>query len=186
MQRKAGATVAVCVVAVFAAWGCGSSDSGGGGTTSGGGNPTTTTASSGGDPKPVAAPPVVEKPGLTKVVFIRKADAICKRTDEIQRGKLGEFTIKHPNAEATAKGNKEMVENFGLPPLVAQVQKLAALGAPQGEEKEVQAIISGFEKAVEEGQEDPASLLESGAANPFSGPDELAAEYGFKECDSAL
>ncbi len=55
------------------------------------------------------------------------------------------------------------------------------LGAPSGEEAEVEAITDAAGEAVEKGEEDPAALT-SEKADPFAEANELAREYGLVRC----
>jgi hypothetical protein len=73
----------------------------------------------------------------------------------------------------------------GIPPIGTEVERLAALGAPPGEENEVGAIIARIEKALREGERDPSSLT-GGSKNPFEVVGKPAARYGFSACSNAL
>lgn len=132
-----------------------------------------------------AAVTVTTDANLTKTALIKQGDEICKKTDEVQKEGLKAYLAKNPKAESSKAEQTKLVMAVGLPPIKAEVEELAALGAPSDDVAEVQAIIKGFEKAVEEGEKKPTSLL-TGTENPFTAVGELAGEYGFKVCNNAL
>jgi hypothetical protein len=121
---------------------------------------------------------------LTKAELIKQGDAICEKTDKVQESGLKAYTKENPKAQSNEAEQSKMVIAVGLPPIQTEVEELAALGAPSGDEDEVTAIVEGIEEAVEKGEDDPGSLL--GAKNPFTAVGKLAAAYGFKACNNAL
>ena len=128
---------------------------------------------------------VTTNPDLTKAELIKEGDAICEETDKTQEVGLKAYLKKNPQGQSNKAEQGKMVLAVGLPPIQQEVEELAELGAPPGDEATVQAIVGGIEKAVEEGEKDPTSLL-GAANNPFTGVSKLATEYGFKECNNAL
>lgn len=72
---------------------------------------------------------------------------------------------------------------MGLPPIQATAEELGELGAPEGDEEQIAAIIEGMEETVEASEEEPMSVIEgtgSGSGGPFDEVNKLAAKYGFK------
>ncbi len=65
------------------------------------------------------------------------------------------------------------------PSLNQQAEEIDALGAPEGDEKKVEAILVSLEKAADEIEEDPASVFEGKVLDK---PNKLAEDYGFKVC----
>ena len=122
---------------------------------------------------------------LTKAEFIKQGDAICEKTDQAQEAALKVYLKKHPKATSSEEGEAQMVLIAGLPAIQVEAEELAALGAPEGDEEEVQAIVEGIEEAASKGEENPISLVK-GTKNPFLAVDGLAAKYGFKVCNNAL
>jgi hypothetical protein len=161
------AALLVLMVSVVVMAGCGgSSDSG--------------TTSAGGSAATVAA-----NPDLTKAELIKQGDVICEKTDKAQEAALKVYLKKHPKATSSEKGEAQMVLVAGIPAIQVEAEELAELGAPSGEEEQVQAIVKGIEEATEKGRESPVSLV-NGTKNPFLAVDALAAKYGFKVCNNAL
>lgn len=117
----------------------------------------------------------------TKAEFIKRADGICAQTDEKQKAILQRYVKNHPGV----KPNKAVEENIALatlPSVKVEVEELDDLSIPSGDVYEVQAIIDGIEKAVEEAEADPSKMLKGSSREPFKAVDELAAKYGFKAC----
>ena len=54
--------------------------------------------------------------------------------------------------------------------------------APSGEEDKVEAIVDALEAGAEELEDDPGSLLDGKGTGPLDKANELASEFGFKEC----
>lgn len=121
---------------------------------------------------------------LTKGELIAKGDDICDETDEVQEEKLQSYLKKHPNSQSSKKGQADLVREAGLPPIQAELEELAALGAPPGDEEKIEAILRGIERAIEKGEDDPTSLLAEGSLSESVG--KLAADYGFRACQNPL
>jgi hypothetical protein len=119
---------------------------------------------------------------LTKAEFVKQGNAICaKGNKEIQEG-FEEFEKEHGSQKQPTKAElSEAVETIVLPAVRQQVEGVKALPAPSGEEAEVEAITDAAEEALEQGEEDPASLTTE-KADPFAKANELANEYGLTKC----
>lgn len=158
------AVTASAAVAILAIAGCGqSSDTAATGNTQG--------ASSGG--------------AITKAALIRRGDAICAKTDKVQQASLVAYERKHPGAVRTPVGLEAAISEAALKPIVTEIQELAALGAPAGEEATVSAMINGWERALEGAEGNPTVVMKP-TGGPFKAPDKLATEYGFEECANAF
>ena len=60
-----------------------------------------------------------------------------------------------------------------------QVEEIRELGAPEGDEEKVEAILTALEDGAAEIEDDPSQALEG---DPLKEARELADEYGFKVC----
>lgn len=164
---RQGSFIAILVGAALIVAGCGGDGSGG------------ATAGEG------VAASVTTSDELTRAELILEADRICTQTDKTQEAELKAFLKDHPNSQSTPKGQAKLVREAGLPPLREELQELAALGAPPGEEKQVEAVLKALETAIEKSEDDPASLLKD-EDNLFGKVGELAANYGFGACQKPL
>ena len=119
---------------------------------------------------------------LTRAEFVKQGNAICaKGNKEIQEG-FEEFEQEVGSQKQPTKAQlTEAIETIVLPAVREQVEGVQDLGAPSGEEAKVEAITDSAEEALEEGEEDPASLT-SEKADPFAKANELANEYGLTKC----
>jgi hypothetical protein len=122
---------------------------------------------------------------LTKAEFIKTADKICTDADEAQKAELSAYVKQNPKAEASEAGQVKLVAVAGLPAVRTEIEELAELAAPEGEEAEVEAMLKSMEKALEESEADPSSVLDS-AGNPFTSVEKQAAKFGFKSCNTPL
>ena len=120
---------------------------------------------------------------LTKAEFLKQGNAVCaKGNKEIEEG-FQEFEKENDlqNGQPTKAQLTEAIETIVLPAVRDQVDGIEELGAPSGEEAKVEAVTDAASEAVEEGEEDPASLT-SEKADPFAEANELANEYGLVKC----
>jgi hypothetical protein len=121
---------------------------------------------------------------LSKAEFVKQGNAICKAgNEEIEEG-FEEFT-KENNLSKTKPPSKaiqeEAAETILIPAINNQVEEIRALGTPEGDEGEVDEILTDAEEAVEEGEEDPTSLLGAEPAK-FKELNKESREYGLTVC----
>jgi hypothetical protein len=121
---------------------------------------------------------------LTKSEFLKQGNQICAEGNkEIEAG-FEEFSKEHnisKNEKPSQAELEEAAETILLPSVTKQVEGVANLGAPSGEEEQVEEIIDAAEEALEEGEEDPASLVSEGP-DPFAKANRLAEAYGLTAC----
>jgi hypothetical protein len=124
---------------------------------------------------------------ITKAVFIKRADLICREADETQPVEFKAYWAKH------GKALKEMdrvpyeettVRMLTLPSVKKQLRALESLKAPNGEKGQVRTIIAGWEAAVRKGEKNPysVSLWYEPAKDPFTKINKTAVRYGFNDC----
>jgi hypothetical protein len=121
---------------------------------------------------------------LTKAEFIKEGNAICtKGNAEIESG-YESFSKENDLSETKAPSEavqEEAAEEILIPAITTQLEELRALGTPEGDEGEVDEILTGAEEAVEEGEEDPATLIGSDAGG-FTEVNKQARAYGLTVC----
>lgn len=121
---------------------------------------------------------------LTKAEFVKQGNAICAEGNkEIEAG-FETFAKKHQlseNSPPSKTESKEAGETILIPAISKQLEKIRALGAPSGEEEEVDTLLSRAEKALKEGEEDPAAFIE-GELAPFKSVNREARELGLTVC----
>jgi len=123
---------------------------------------------------------------LTKAQFIKQGDAICAKADKEQINAYLDFAKDDPKRLETKSGEQEVVTVAGLPPVQTMIDELGELGVPKGDQAQVEALLKGMEKALEEAEAEPGKVLELSAGSPFGKPDRMAREYGFEDCGDTL
>ena len=111
---------------------------------------------------------------LTKAEFIAKADAICQQgNQDIEAAAKQQFGNQKP----TAAEVQQFVTQTALPSTQSQVDKIKALGAPSGDEDQVNHILdtvqADIDKAKASGDIENSSFADGNA---------LAKQYGLKVC----
>jgi hypothetical protein len=122
-----------------------------------------------------------DEDSLTKAEFVNQANAICGKAEKEKDEDLLSYMKENP---AAAKGLTASVEQelvgVAAPPLRQMTEELGDLGAPEGDEDAVSAIIESFEAAIATLEEDPKAVM--AGSNPFAEADKLSAQYGIKTC----
>ncbi len=118
---------------------------------------------------------------LTKAEFIKQADAICGDANDQSQKDAEEFAKE--NDFTLEKASEEQLEDaiaaVFVPSLNQQAEELSALGAPEGDEEQVEAITNALEDTAAEIKDDPGTVLDG---NALTKPAKLADAYGLKVC----
>lgn len=118
---------------------------------------------------------------LTKAEFTRRADAICKKGEEERIAGVQENGQDFRNKiskKAMAAIQKKLLTSVIVTTLETESDELAALGVPDGDEDEVDAILAAHEQVVDKVRK---SGLDEESLGEFS---KLAREYGLEGCAS--
>lgn len=116
---------------------------------------------------------------LTKAEFIKKGDAFCEKAEKKFPAELRAFGQERKVTGSLTKAQgEEAVQTVLIPSLQAQADQLEQLGAPSGDEDQVEAIVGGLQKVLAKGEEDSSEI----GARPLSAIAKLAKEYGFEVC----
>lgn len=118
---------------------------------------------------------------LTKAEFIEQGDAICKEGNKQSEKEAEEFAEENDFTleEASEEQLEEAVTEVLVSSLSRQAEELDALGAPEGDEDQVEAIVVSLEGAVEEIEDDPSLVFQN---EVLKEPSKLADDYGFEVC----
>jgi hypothetical protein len=119
----------------------------------------------------------------TKQQFIRDANKICKSSDDKIERASSQFFANAPPSQEPAP---EEIEKFGkrtvFPTIQVEIDRIKALGAPQGDEAQVSAILDAAQAGLEKLEQDPQQLAKGGAAPAFEQAQKLAGDYGLDQC----
>jgi hypothetical protein len=116
----------------------------------------------------------------TKAEFIRQADAICKAaTKKIQDGFNEAAQRNTPRSKESAAAT-QFVDDVMAPTYQRQINEIRALGAPKGDEKQVDAMLTAMQEGLDSGKEQPLVLIrtESSLGKSHS----AAQAYGLSAC----
>lgn len=166
-------TLAIAAAIALAVGGCGGgSDS----TTGSGGESTSSTAAGGGGET------TVRSSSLSKAEFSEKAAAICTREKTKGLEAMGTYLKQHPGATGAAKIELigEALQKVFLPAVQRQIDQIRALGAPAGDEEEIEAFLSSLQEAVDGASQGTPS--NGKFAQAFASSASLAHEYGLDAC----
>jgi hypothetical protein len=113
------------------------------------------------------------------VEFLAQADRICASTNaRVEAAADGLVTTGEdpPPAEV-----RRAIVGVVIPALEAEVRAIRALGAPAGDEAEVEAIIAATEAGIDEIRADPVAVLD-GPPPSLRVAGRLARAYGSQSC----
>ncbi|HEU4461280.1 MAG TPA: hypothetical protein VFR75_01685 [Solirubrobacterales bacterium] len=117
---------------------------------------------------------------LTKAEFTKQANAGCKEHDKEREELFKEVSKSIDPSEVTRKDQEGLVSDVLLPPYEKDVENLESLGAPEGDEQQVEAIVAAMEKSIDDVEAKPLVALRS--TSQFAEPNELAEKYGLEDC----
>ena len=121
---------------------------------------------------------------LTKAEFLKQGNAICAKGEKELNEEFEKFAEEEnlsENKQPTKAQLTKATEEVFLPIIKGQVEGIRDLGAPSGEEEQVDEIVTAAEEAIEKGEEDPASLANE-KEDPFADANKLANDYGLVKC----
>lgn len=110
---------------------------------------------------------------LKKTQFVKQGNAICATMQAERDSQTKEAQKQLSGADETE------AMSFALEPVETMTDELGELGAPTGQEEEVEAIIAAFEDGVSQLEAEPTGPK---SATAFEQADKQAAAYGLTEC----
>src|SRR5262245_42829183 len=118
---------------------------------------------------------------ITKAELIKQGDEICEEANEQSETEAEEYAEE--NGFKLEKADEEQIEDAVaevlVQNLIQQAEDLEALGAPEGDEEQVEEILVSLEGAAGEIEDDPSIIFEGEALKE---PSKLAGDYGFEVC----
>ena len=115
---------------------------------------------------------------LPKEEFITEADQICAAGDETITAAGDSLGQSPSNADL-----EQFTGDVIVPSIQSQYDAIAALPVPEGEEEQVDELLSALQSGIDELEADP-SLITAGdsAESPFADANKLAKEFGLTDC----
>lgn len=117
---------------------------------------------------------------LTKAEFIKQADGVCKKGEARIEAEAGKY--EKENEIATEAQQEELISEVVVPGIQAQAEEIAALGAPEGDEEKIEAMVEAVESGAAELEANPLAGMEG--KSPLGEASKIAGAYGLKECAS--
>jgi hypothetical protein len=120
---------------------------------------------------------------ISKAAFIKKVDAVCKKGTERMQRAVVSFLKEHRNVRRPNNGQSEkLVGTVIVPSVRREIKELKALGAPDGDEDRVDAMVSALEEGAETAEDDPKAVVAGSSDVVFGIASRLAGEYGIEAC----
>jgi hypothetical protein len=122
---------------------------------------------------------------LTKAEFIKQADSICTQGNKDINTGFEEFS-KENDLDETKEPPKpvqeEAIETILIPAINRQIEEVRALGTPEGDDGQLEEVLTSEEEAIAEGEDDPLKLFETTAKQREA--NKMARDYGLTVCGS--
>jgi hypothetical protein len=122
-------------------------------------------------------------PPATVAEFVERGNAICKEGNEDLASGIQEFAEDN-GLSGSDQPSQEQLEGLAtevlLPSIDEQIGKLRELGAPKGQEGEVERFLDNAEAAIDELEADPSML--TGQRSPFADVNREAVALGLIVC----
>jgi hypothetical protein len=155
---------------VLALGGCGGND--------GGGSSQTTAQATSGSTESQAQP-------LSKAEFIKLGNAICIETKERSTIAYREYSRENTipsSGPGLATKAADLISTAFAPIYEKQIEEIGALGTPNGDEEEVDAILSAMQQGVEGAKKQPLAFIRG--ATSLNRASKLAVAYGLTDCSN--
>lgn len=105
---------------------------------------------------------------VTKAQFIKQAEAVCQKTqDEVESGTADFFKqIRAKGGNVGSPANLETrINDVYVPALEGELEKLEAIGAPEADEQEIEAILANLAKGRQLMEEEGVAGMTRSAAS---------------------
>lgn len=124
---------------------------------------------------------------ITKKEFVKKATSICEKASQayvqVAYASLSKEVKKQPDVPQNELEYR-VVGQLYAPTFRKELDEIRALGMPEGDEEEIEAILGSIEQGLKEAEEDPQRFSEDLAkfGRPFERAVKLAKAYGIEAC----
>jgi hypothetical protein len=121
---------------------------------------------------------------ISKAEFLKQGNAICAAGNkEINEG-FEKFAKENNlgHKEPSEAQFEELTTTVFAPSVSKQINEVRALGAPEGEEAEVEEFLGNAQEALEELKEEPSRISAEGEEEPFFTVNKEAHAIGLTAC----
>lgn len=122
----------------------------------------------------------------SKAEFVATANALCEKQRKQSQAKLSEIFKGSQGAEQPSSqqtGMRRIADEAVAPAMEAEAEGLRTLGAPAGDEKQVEAIVAALDQVAAEAREDPKAFVMN--PNAMKKAETIARTYGLGACGRA-
>jgi len=113
------------------------------------------------------------------VEFLREADRICFASEA--RIEAAADDLVTGRGDPNPAEVERVATSIVVPALESEVRAIRAIGAPEGDEAQVEAILAATEQGIAAIERDPRGLLE-GVPPPLARAQRRAEAYGSRQC----
>lgn len=117
---------------------------------------------------------------ITKAEFTKQANAGCKEHTKERDELFKQVSSEIDPSEVTRADQEDLISEVLLPPFEKDIENLKSLGAPAGDEQQVEEIIKAMEDAVKDVEAKPLVALRS--SSQFAEARAAAVKYGLDDC----
>lgn len=119
---------------------------------------------------------------ISKAEFIAKGNAVCAKGNKAQEAESNAFIKQHglQNKKPSKAQETELAETVLAPNIQSQIDGVKALGAPSGEEAQVNAALEISQQTLEKVEANPELFF--GNQDPFAAAGKQLHALGLKEC----
>jgi hypothetical protein len=119
---------------------------------------------------------------ITKAEFVSKGNAVCVKGEKAQEAEINAYIKKNglEKKKPTKAQEAELVETVLVPSVQSQIDGVKALGAPGGEEQQVNSALELSQKTLERVEANPE--LAFGKESVFAAAGKQLHALGLKHC----
>ena len=120
---------------------------------------------------------------ITKSQLLAKGNAICRQANDEVEAALRRFEGRPSQAQIEA-----FVSETVIPSIQRQVDRIEALGAPEGDEDELEGIVADTQEILDRAKADPEVIVgaERSDGDPFADVNRRLTRYGLTECGRGI
>jgi hypothetical protein len=126
----------------------------------------------------------VETGSLSKAQFIKRADKICRESIYKMQLAGGAFLRTVEGSKTPFEKEQEeapkLIDKVVVPQFEKQIKEISSLGAPDGDEEKVVAILNAIGEGLDDAEAEPIEFVND--SNAMGKSKRLGEAYGFSEC----
>jgi hypothetical protein len=125
----------------------------------------------------------IKTSSLTKAQFVEHADAICSAGSARILERISAYMKEHEsNSQSEAELVAKAIHATALPELEKQFDEIEDLGAPEGEQGQVEALLAALREGIVAAEKRRRMSIASNVAPEFRRAGALSRKYGIEAC----